>query len=119
MAIRYTGDVEVRVAWRNGGYHARVRAPGLRTSLVVGPWSIGLGPEALLPTPAAARTLTSPEAYDRAAHRAIIEVQRSRRTAGLPVELEGDKIVLRRRFQSPCPILRPTLSKTLERWRPR
>lgn len=117
MAIRYSGDVEVRVSWRDGGYHAHVRAPGLSTSLVVGPWSIGLGPEALLTTPAAARTLVSPEAYDRAAYRAItsVEENRSRPTAGLPVEREGGKIVLRRRFQSPCPILRRELARDLSR----
>lgn len=114
MAIRYSGDVEVRVSWRDGGYHAHVRAPGLSTSLVVGPWSIGLGPEALLTTPAAARTLISPEAYDRAAYRAIASVADNQR-GQLPVEREGNKIVLRRRFQSPCPILRRELARDLSR----
>ena len=116
MAIRYTGDVEVRIAWDGRSYRARIRAPGLRTSVEVDPWSIGVGPESVLPTPAAARTLTSPESYDRAAHRALSIARRKHR---LPMELEGDKIVLRRRFQSPCPILRPALSETLARWRPR
>lgn len=106
MAIRYTGDVEVRITRHQGSYRALVRWPGQRGTATISAWELGLGPEEWFGSiPSAQRELSSPEAYDRAAYLAVRSVE-ARLRRRLPVELEGARMMIRRRFQSPCPILR-------------
>lgn len=96
MAIRYSGDVEVRVSYRNGIYHGTVRAPGFAAKGTLKPHQAGLTRK---------QTPDSSEAYDAVAL-AFLQEARSlaRRGPGLPLSYEGSKIVLRRTFQAPCPV---------------
>jgi hypothetical protein len=96
MAIRYCGDVEVRILFTHGRYRGAVRAPGFKAR------------GDLTPQDAKVRSAskTSPEAYDAAAQSflraamAICEQQRLR----LPIAVEGKTLVIRRTFQCPCPV---------------
>jgi len=88
MAIRYSGDVEIRVQYRAGKYHAKLRAPGLRADGVL-PGSL----RARMHGP------SSPEAYDVMALAFLRLAQRE----GFPVMKERGQVVLRRTFQAPCP----------------
>ena len=107
MAIRYSGDVEVRIQRRGDSYEAGVRWPGQRSSATISAWDLGVGPEGWLGavTPSTQRALSQPETYDRAAYLAVRSVE-ERLGQRLPVEIEEGRMVVRRRFQSPCPILR-------------
>lgn len=93
MAIRYSGDCEVRVRYVPSiGYIGHVRAPDWKGS------SSCKRTEVHSKNPG----LTTPEAYDDAALLFLKwgEVQRGE----LPVELDKHgEIVLRRVFQAPCP----------------
>jgi Arc/MetJ family transcription regulator len=91
MAIRYTGDVEVRIQWdpRRRLYVGSVRDPRAR-------WRTILVPQRRIASPA------SSEAYDYAAR---VLVERAERELGrrLPADRDGSKIRIRRVFQAPCP----------------
>jgi hypothetical protein len=96
MAIRYCGDVEVRVFYRQGRYHGAVRAPGFR------------GRGILSPSEAKVRSQnrSSPEAYDAAAQsflRAALGVA-ARHRQKLSVAVRGGRLEIRRTFQCPCPV---------------
>lgn len=89
MAIRYCGDIEVRLIYKDGSYRATLRAPGLRAN-------------GTLPRSLRARTRgspTSPEAYDTMALAFLRLAERD----GFPVAKEGGRIEMRRVFQAPCP----------------
>jgi hypothetical protein len=91
MAIRYSGDVEIRVQYREGRYHGSVRSPGFRGRGIVSLRASG--------------SPTSPENYDRAAALILREAQAFARKIHVALHvsgtLRGPKIS--RTFQSPCP----------------
>lgn len=99
MALRYSGDVEIRASWdpRERIYRASVRdlsLPDFRWKGLINLfYGIRTNPR-------------SPEAYDRIARVAIMladsAARRRRRRLGL--EQERGQVVVRRVFQSPCPI---------------
>ena len=112
MTIRYSGDVEIRLQYGGAGYnpdgsvyfdadgegfyYATVRAPYVRNAAILSFREVGL--------PALSRKqAVSSEAYDTAA---LAFLKWSEKHVGdLPVELDGmRKIVVRRTFQSPCPV---------------
>lgn len=104
MPIRYSGDVEVRIRRDGDRYVARVRMPGERGRVVVSAWEVGRGPESVV----GSRDLDSSETYDEVAF-ASLRAAEAKLGSDLPVEWEPGskgKIVIRRRFQAPCPILR-------------
>lgn len=124
MAIRYSGDVEVRMQYGGAGYidpasggtskkglsrqrrdvyfdpngkgfyYAHIRAPHLRNAAILSLREIGLTQK---------QSPTSSEAFDDAA---LAFLKWSEIHVGeLPVELDDrNRIVVRRVFQSPCPI---------------
>ena len=110
MAIRYSGDVEVRIQYGGAGYvkkqktpyfnpsgegfyYAHIRAPHVRDAAILSTREVGLTHK-LDPR--------SSEAYDVAA---LAFLKWAELHVGeLPVELDKKKIVVRRVFQSPCPI---------------
>lgn len=119
MAIRFSGDVEVRMqyggaVWLRKGmplfspegagfYYASIRAPYLRRAAILSLREIGL--------PSLSRKLaTSSEAYDEAA---LAFLKWTEKHEGkLPVEIERHQIVVRRVFQSPCPVPNGRIVKT-------
>ncbi len=91
MAIRYSGDVEVRIQFVAGFYVAKVRAPGLRAN--------GKLPRPSTLSLRARKDPRSPEAYDEM----TLAFLRLARKQGFPVLVEHGDIVMRRTFQAPCP----------------
>lgn len=96
MAIRYSGDTELRLmydepsgsyigtlSWRGGRQKMKIEAGTLR----------GI----------TRKHRASPDSYDEAA-RAFFAVA-WRRNKRLPVAWENGRILIRRTFQAPCPIL--------------
>ena len=115
MAIRYSGDVEVRIHYGGAGYKrnkrdvyfdpkgegfyfATIRAPGVRNAAILSEREIGLPKWSLTRKPP-----TSSESFDNAAEAFLkwAEIH----VGALPVELDNkNQIVVRRVFQSPCPV---------------
>lgn len=103
MAIRYSGDVEVRVRahlGRDGEAHyvGGVRAPGFKRWYVL--------EDERRPLASVLRRIrgnpSTPEAYDAAA-RAVLK-QALDEHPSLPVELDArGRPIVRRVFESPCP----------------
>lgn len=98
MAIRYSGDTEVRLRWRSDfrAYQGSVRDPYKRWE---GMW---------IPQPyTARRKRNESEAYDRAAIELIRVAQRwakSKRLKPFEVEDHGHgRVRVRRVYQAPCP----------------
>lgn len=90
MAIRYSGDVEVRIHHlRAGLYCCKVRAPGLRDT-------------GMLKMPGK----PSPAAYDSIARAAIHAAERAHGKSKVPAERRGGRIVVERVFKAPCPVPR-------------
>jgi len=98
MAIRYSGDCEIRVHYdaRERIYVGHVRSPSWNGS------SSCKRSEVIRTSPG----VTTPEAYDDAALLFLkwAEVQ----VGELPIEFEKGEIVMRRVFQAPCPTHSPT-----------
>lgn len=96
MAIRYSGDVEIRLTFdpRRRVYIVRLRAPGFRAK-----GDVRLG---LLTREHATRS----ESYDKAALKALREAQGVAKRRGflLPTSGQGYRTQIRRTFQSPCPL---------------
>jgi len=93
MALRYSGDVEVRIRYLRGVYHGSVRSPGFRGRGTVRASEVrGSSP-------------TSPESYDRATLLLLLKAERAARDAGILLHTtgKGHRIEVRRTFQSPCP----------------
>lgn len=89
MAIRYCGDIEVRITYARGFYSAKLRAPGLRA-------------DGKLPISLRARNAgepTSSEAYDIM----TLDFLKLAGRQGFPVYKEDGRVLLRRTFQAPCP----------------
>ena len=112
MAIRYSGDVEVRMQYGGAGYlknrdipyfdpsgegfyYAHIRAPRVRDAAILSLREAGL-------TQKQKQDPRSSDAYDAAA---LAFLKWAELHVGeLPVELDGNDIVVRRVFQSPCPV---------------
>ena len=110
MAIRYSGDVEVRIQYGGAGYlknrdipyfdpsgegfyYAHIRAPHVRDAAILSLREVGLTRK---------QDPKSSDAYDAAA---LAFLKWAELHVGeLPVELDGNDIVVRRVFQSPCPV---------------
>jgi len=92
MAIRYSGDVEVRIHHlRTGLYCCKVWAPGLRdTGMLKIPGK---------PTPAT---------YDALARAAIRAAERAHGRSKVPAERRAGRIMIDRVFKAPCPVQRRT-----------
>jgi hypothetical protein len=88
MALRYSGDVEVRMSHdaRSGTVSAVVRAAQLRYAGTV---LVG-------------RVQPTSKVYDRTA---ALMLKRAQRWSGgkFPIASRGSRIVIRRVFQAPCP----------------
>jgi hypothetical protein len=105
MAIRYSGDIEVRISViRTKGtrvFHASFRnlslrgmaRPGIRARAVLSFSEVGIPPRAAL----------SSAAYDRTAKAFFELAKRHERRLDLEMDEDG-AIVVRRVFQSPCPV---------------
>ncbi len=119
MAIRYSGDVEVRIQYGGAGYRdpqnkegvffdpsgegfyfATIRAPGIRNAAILSEREIGLPKWTLSRKPP-----TSSESFDTAAEAFLKWAEQH--VGELPVELDKyNQIVVHRVFQSPCPTRR-------------
>ena len=86
MAIRYSGDVEVKIT----------HPPGEKLARVTVTW-----PRGRVSGNADVKRSAKPEDHDRYALKAIELVMMKHET--LPVEKEGRRIIIRRVFQAPCP----------------
>lgn len=85
MAIRYAGDVEMRISWSGKRYNITFRAPGTRGSGTLTPQECGLSQK---------EAPASPEAYDKVAKRVLAFLNLKGVRAG----------TIRRTFQAPCPM---------------
>lgn len=90
MAIRYSGDVEMRVRHEQGDFYiVAIRAPGERGQLQVRHRSLF-------------RDAESSTTYDAVAKQALLKILENH---PLPVEVDDrGYLVVRRGFQAPCPI---------------
>lgn len=100
--MEYGGPASGRTSWTfdpkgNGFYYAHIRAPHVRNGAILSLREVGLSDRL------SRKSATSSESYDTAALAftkwAELHVGR------LPVELDSrNQIVIRRTFQSPCPV---------------
>lgn len=90
MAIRYCGDVEIRIQYEERDFYiVAIRAPQER-GLIRVKYS------------ALFRNVRSSETYDAVARKALMKVLEE---TTLPLEIDGrGTILIRRVFQSPCPL---------------
>lgn len=97
MAVRYSGDVEVRLHWnaRQRRYLGTVRDPHHAIVADVGPVRVG--------------DPRDPKAYDVAAEHMIEAATRQR--GRLLDERRRGRVVIRRVFQAPCPVSCPSMRK--------
>ena len=115
MAIRYSGDVEVRMQYGGAGYkdkknkrgvyfdphgegfyYAAIRAPHVRNAAILSLREVGL-------RELSRKQATTSESYDTAAMAFLKWAELH--LGELPVEIDDrNRIVVRRVFQSPCPI---------------
>jgi len=94
MAIRYSGDVEIRLHYSRGRYTAQLRAPGFRAN---GSLSLlELRRKGLLTR----KQPNDPESYDLAAKLLIHEAKVAAKKRGFTLHTSNE---VRRTFQSPCP----------------
>jgi hypothetical protein len=85
MAIRYAGDVEIRMAWTGKRFDVKFSAPGTRGEGTLTLQECGLSQKDRIGTP---------ESYDKVAERVLAFLRAKGVKAG----------PLRRTFQAPCPI---------------
>lgn len=95
MAIRYSGDTEIRVGWdpRRKEYRGSIRDPKRPKRNM----------KARFKPLLVSRNPRSPEAYDIAAVQMLQDADRHT-TGGLEVERRNGRIKIRRVFQAPCPV---------------
>lgn len=93
MAIRYSGDCEIRIDRKGGRFHVRVRGPDYREAFVMS----RADSAAILRR---GRDLST--AYDRVALGALHVCLRKRRD--LPVQRQKGTPTIARLFQAPCPV---------------
>jgi hypothetical protein len=94
MAVRYSGDVELRIRWSGDAYEVTVRAPRVRGRGTMTLQELGLARKA-------SRDVSSSETYDEVARRILDQLEGEHGT--LPLQREGGQIVVSRLFVSPCP----------------
>lgn len=88
MAVRYSGEVEVRFVHARRELRVTVRWPGGRASETI----------------AVERSAIDPDVYDRFAAR-VIDVVGGKRRKPLPAERDRQgRTIVRRTFQAPCPV---------------
>lgn len=94
MAVRYSGDVELRLRWNGRAYEVVLRAPGVRGRGTLTHQELRLARKG-------SRDVSSSETYDEVAKRVIeiLEKQHGR----LPVNRANGGVVIARVFVSPCP----------------
>jgi hypothetical protein len=90
MAIRYSGDVEVRLGYERGAYRGTVRDPEFH-------WRGEIRPKRALRDP------RSSESYDRAAKAMIEKAEREERRRSRAARERGEIRIIRV-FQAPCPV---------------
>ncbi len=85
MAVRYAGNVEIRMSYARGHYRVSFKAPDRRGNGTLTPRECRLSQK---------EDPTSPEAYDKVAERVLAFLK-----------LKGVRVgALRRVFQAPCPV---------------
>lgn len=96
MAIRYSGDVEVRLGYNPKAkeYRGTVRDPYLHWR---GVWRPSILHRA---------TRSRSDAYDEAARELVMQAQASakKKKKSFQLEIKHGHIILRRVFQAPCPV---------------
>lgn len=114
MAIRYSGDVELRLQYGGAGYHrgnkndpffdprgegfyfTTIRAPHIRSEAILSLREVGLDPRLTR------NQAVASESYDTAALALLKWAELN--LGKLPVELDSRRqIIIHRVFQSPCP----------------
>ena len=99
MAIRYSGDVEVRVTYlaRTRSYTGRVRAAG--------GFALAMSVEHASLTRKSGKPASS-ESYDEVARLFLHVAEKRARLRGvkLPLAYEAGGMTVRRTFQAPCPV---------------
>ena len=105
MSIRYSGDAEIRLGYdpKRRAYRGSVVDPYLRFP-ASGQFTV---PASHVLRDGSARDPSSPEAYDAAARRLAAAAQRWAKSERLSFLIESDKrgrVLIRRVFQSPCPL---------------
>lgn len=91
MAVRYAGEVEIRIQYERGSYHVRFTSPGLSGKGTLTPRECLLSQK---------DDRSSPEAYDKVARRVVGYLRAKGARTG----------EVRRVFQAPCPISAKAMS---------
>lgn len=94
MAVRYSGDVEVRLRWNGHAYEVSLRAPGVRGRGTMSHAELGLARKG-------SRDVSSSGTYDEVARRVIEKLER--KYGRLPANRANGRVVVARVFVSPCP----------------
>lgn len=95
MAVRYSGDIEVRIVWKGRAYDVRVRGPRIRGGGSMTLAELGLARKAQ-------QNPSSSEAYDEAVRRIIEGLEDSHGSLPISRDSQGE-ILVARVFVSPCP----------------
>ncbi len=98
MAIRYSGDLEIRLNFVDGKFRAAIRSPGFHAKGTLTPREAGLTRK---------HQPSSSDSYDEAALAFLKEAKVLARKQGIKLLLSEDaygNIELRRTFQAPCPV---------------
>jgi len=96
MAIRYSGDVEIRIRRKGQFFYATLRAPGHSGKAILSLRECGV-----------TREHSKSTAYDFAAIAFVELADKWRKENGeakLPAQRRNSEIEIRRLFQAPCPI---------------
>lgn len=94
MAVRYSGDVEVRLRWNGRAYEVTIRAPRVRGRGTVSHAELGLARKG-------SRDVSSSGTYDEVARRVIEKLEKEH--GRLPVNRANGRVLVSRVFVSPCP----------------
>ncbi len=98
MAIRYSGDLEIRLTFVDGKFRAAIRSPGFHAKGTLTPREAGLTRK---------HQPSSSESYDEAALKFLEEAKALAKRQGVRLLVAEDaygRIELRRTFQAPCPV---------------
>lgn len=98
MAIRYSGDLEIRLTFVDGKFRAAIRSPGFHAKGTLTPREAGLTRK---------HQPSSSESYDEAAIAFLKEARILAKKQGRKLLIATDaygNIELRRTFQAPCPV---------------
>lgn len=98
MAIRYSGDLEIRLTFVDGKFRAAIRSPGFHAKGTLTPREAGLTRK---------HQPSSSESYDEAALAFLREAKVLATKRGINLLIAEDAyggIEIRRTFQAPCPV---------------